>query len=147
MESCADCSVDESDPRSDLPTTRPALLFPSADAADSPCGTAEEAILVIEMDDVFVARMVSGLVSAAKSENIRCLSSRFSEAALRHDTPHQQRATRTTPFTYAPQSPYPRLATPALPQHDQLRTRVLVLVVHPPLESFLLRHLSQVACP
>jgi hypothetical protein len=42
---------------------------------------------------------------------------------------------------------YPRLATPALPQHDRSRTRGLVLVVHPLLKSFLLRHLSQVTCP
>jgi hypothetical protein len=65
-----------------LPTTRPALRLPSADAADSPCGTAEAAILVMEMDDVLVAKMVSGLVSAASSLNMRCLTSRFSDTAL-----------------------------------------------------------------
>ena len=63
------------------PTTRPALRLPSADAVDSPCGTAEAAILVIEMDDVLLARIVSGLVSAASSPNMRCLTSRFSETA------------------------------------------------------------------
>jgi hypothetical protein len=64
------------------PTTRPALRLPSADAADSPCGTAEAAILVMEIDDVLVAKIVSGPVSAASSLNMRCLTSRFSETAL-----------------------------------------------------------------
>ncbi len=84
MKSCPDWSFDEFRSSSDLPITRPALLFPNADAADSPCGTAEEAILVIEIEDVFVAKMVSGLVSAANSENIRRFTSRFSETALGH---------------------------------------------------------------
>lgn len=65
-----------------LPITRPALRLPTADAADSPCGTAEEAILVIEMEDVLVAKIVSGLVSAVNSSNMRRLISRFSETAL-----------------------------------------------------------------
>jgi hypothetical protein len=65
-----------------LPITRPALRLPTADAADSPCGTAEAAILVIEMEDVLVAKIVSGFVSAANSTNMRCLISRFSETAL-----------------------------------------------------------------
>jgi hypothetical protein len=65
-----------------LPITRPALRLPTADAVDSPCGTAEAAILVIEMEDVLVAKIVSGLVSAANSPNMLCLISRFSETAL-----------------------------------------------------------------
>jgi len=44
-------------------TTGAALLLPNADVADSHCGTAEAAIL--EMDIVLVARIASGLVSAA----------------------------------------------------------------------------------
>lgn len=96
MKSCLYYSLNEFGSSSDLPTTRPALLFPNADAADSPFGTAEEAILVIEIDDVFVAKMVSGLVSAANSENIRCLSSRFSETALGY-TLCQRSAARTNP--------------------------------------------------
>jgi hypothetical protein len=64
------------------PTTRPALRLPSSDAADSPTGTAEAAILVMEIDDVLVAKIVSGLVSATSSLNMRCLTSRFSETAL-----------------------------------------------------------------
>jgi hypothetical protein len=74
-----------------LPTTRPALRLPTADAADSPCGTAEAAILVIEMEDVLVAKIVSGLVSAVNSSNMRRLISRFSETALRHSTDWNER--------------------------------------------------------
>ncbi len=37
---------------------------------------------MIEMEDVLVAKIVSGLVSAASSPNMRCLTSRFSETAL-----------------------------------------------------------------
>lgn len=62
--------------------TRPALRLPTADAGDSPCGTADAAILVIEMEDVLVAKIVSGLVSAVNSSNMRRLISTFSEAAL-----------------------------------------------------------------
>jgi hypothetical protein len=76
-----------------LPITRPALRLPTADAADSPCGTAEAAILVIEIEDVLVAKMVSGLVSAANSPNMRCLISRFSETAFEcvHSTDWKKR--------------------------------------------------------
>ena len=75
-----------------LPTTRPALRLPTADAADSPCGIAEAAILVIEMEDVLVAKMVSGLVSAVNSSNMRRLISRFSETALSvHSTDWKER--------------------------------------------------------
>jgi len=75
-----------------VPTTRPALRLPTADAADSPCGTAEAAILVIEMEDVLVAKIVSGLVSTVNSSNIRRLISRFSETALGvHSTDWKER--------------------------------------------------------
>ena len=47
---------------------------------------------------------------------------------------------QSTAFACAPQSPCPSLVARAIPRHDRLRTRVLVLVVHPRLESSLWRH-------
>jgi hypothetical protein len=98
-----------------LPMTRPALRLPTADAADSPCGTAEAAILVIEMEDVLVAKIVSGLVSAVNSSNMRRLISRFSETALSGVNGLEG----TSRFACAPRRPYRRLSALATPQHDQ----------------------------
>lgn len=63
------------------PTTRLALFLPSALEAVDPSGIVDAAILVILMDDVLVARMVSAGSSAEKFRKIACFNARFSETA------------------------------------------------------------------
>ena len=63
------------------PTTRPALFCPSSLAAFAFFGIADAAIFVILIELVFVARIASGLSSAANDENIDCLSGKDSDTA------------------------------------------------------------------
>lgn len=65
-----------------IPTTREVLSFPSLLAGATPFGTAEAAIFVILIELVLVAKIASGLSSAANSLNIVCLSDRFSDTAF-----------------------------------------------------------------
>jgi hypothetical protein len=64
-----------------IPTTRLALAFPSSLAALLPSGTAEAAILVMLIDDVFVASIASGRSCALNEANIDCFSGSDSDTA------------------------------------------------------------------
>jgi len=64
-----------------IPTTRDALFFPSSLAALALLGMADAAILVMLIELVFVARIASGLSSAANDANMDCLRGRDSETA------------------------------------------------------------------
>lgn len=64
-----------------VPTTREALFFPSSLAAFRPWEIADAAIFVMLMELVFVARIASGLSSAANEANIDFLRGRDSETA------------------------------------------------------------------
>ena len=64
-----------------LPTTRPALSFPSWLEEFTPAGIAEAAIFVILIELVFVARIALGFNSAANDANMDCLSGKDSETA------------------------------------------------------------------
>jgi len=68
-------------PGYDIPTTRDALFFPTSLAALALLGMADAAILVILIELVFVARIASGLSSAANDANMDCLRGRDSETA------------------------------------------------------------------
>jgi hypothetical protein len=61
--------------------TRAALAFPASDAAVSPDGIAAAAILVMLIEDVLVANMVSGRTSAASDVNKAVFSWTLSAAA------------------------------------------------------------------
>lgn len=61
--------------------TLPAFFSPSSDEADCPSGMVEAAILVMLMEEVFDARMVSLESSAARLEKMACLSGRDSDTA------------------------------------------------------------------
>ena len=64
-----------------IPTTRDALCFPSGEAAYIPSGITVDAILVIEIEDVFDARIASGRSSEAKDRKIVDLRETFSDTA------------------------------------------------------------------
>lgn len=63
------------------PTTLLALCCPCADAAVWPSGMVVAAILVILIEEVFVASMALGLSSADRLRKMAFLRSRFSETA------------------------------------------------------------------
>lgn len=63
------------------PTTRAALAWPFSEAAVSPLGIAAAAILVMLIELVFVARIASGLNSAARVWNSDVFKPIFSDAA------------------------------------------------------------------
>ncbi len=63
------------------PITRAALAFPASDAAVAPDRIAAAAILVMLIEEVLVANMVSGRTSAASDANKDVFSWTFSAAA------------------------------------------------------------------
>ena len=63
------------------PTVRDALFFPASDADVCPSGMVAAAIFVIDIEEVFVARIASGLSSADNDLNIVCFRERFSDTA------------------------------------------------------------------
>ena len=63
------------------PTTRDVLCWPSASAAVLPSGMVAAAILVILIEEVFVARIVLGERDADSERTMVSFSDRFSEAA------------------------------------------------------------------
>ena len=63
------------------PTTLEVLSLLLGSAAVLPSGMVEAAILVMLIEDVFVARMVFGDSSADSERKIFCLTSKFSETA------------------------------------------------------------------
>jgi len=63
------------------PITRAVLAFPASDAAVSPDGIAAAAILVMLIEEVLVANMVSGRTSAVSNANKDVFSWTFSAAA------------------------------------------------------------------
>ena len=63
------------------PTTLEVLSLPSGSAAVLPSGIVDAAILVILIDDVFVARMGFGESSAERERKIPCFTARFSDTA------------------------------------------------------------------
>lgn len=68
------------------PTTLEVLSLPTSDAAVFPSGIALAAIFVIEMDDVFVANIASGLNSLLNSVKIFCFNVKFSDTAYPNST-------------------------------------------------------------
>jgi len=65
----ANISIYENVRGSYSPITREALALPASDAAVSPDGIAAAAILVMLIEEVLVANMVSGRTSAANDAN------------------------------------------------------------------------------
>ena len=63
------------------PTTLEVLSLLSGSAAVLPSGIVDAAILVILIDDVFVARMVFAESSAEREQKIPCFTARFSDTA------------------------------------------------------------------
>lgn len=63
------------------PTTREAACFPSAEEAATPSGTTVVAIFVIDIEEVFEARIASGRSSEANERKIFDLIVKFSETA------------------------------------------------------------------
>lgn len=63
------------------PTTREAVLRPSALVGDTPSGTAVAAIFVMEIDEVLLARIVCGETSLGRAENMDCFTANASDTA------------------------------------------------------------------
>ena len=64
-----------------IPTTRDALFFPCSLVGSTPSGTALEAILVMLIELVLVARMASGRRSLAREPKMACFRGSDSETA------------------------------------------------------------------